>query len=597
MGVGCRRKPPVLFISNEEPKSVRLARDTCIYCAMNRCFRYKCFLFALLVMPAHLTAQLRTPLSETSEPFAIRSGSSFTASGGSIRGNSAAVRSIASDIREAQALILRNHFETGQTKLESITKSALAGMLHTLDPHSNYHDAAEWKELLEDQNSGYTGIGATIGEFSNGRTSDTYVLSVMPNSPAAIARLRFGDKIVSVNGVKTVDLGLSSVRDMLRGASGTAVKLGLERAATGKIDYVETSRAVVTQPSIPDAFLIRPGVGYIDLTEGFNYTTTEEFDRAMRELKRQGMRSLILDLRWNGGGILDQAVKIAEKFLPAGTQILTQRGRSPLDTRIHTSAAAAAETMPLVVLVNSRTASASEIVAGAFQDHDRALIVGEKTYGKGLVQTVIDLPGGSGLTLTTGRYLTPSGRSIQRDYSSVDLYDYYNNKTPSSSTGKAYFEARTITDRRVYGGDGIHPDEEVKARTLSDVQAALLDPIFYFAREIAAGPGLRHARMAEPGLFGENPGRKGAGVSDDLLAAFADSDIAQEPSITRHAVEQQAEFIRSRLAYYLVMASSGPLASNRVLTAGDPQVKRAIEALPGALQLAQLAENARGSSK
>jgi carboxyl-terminal processing protease len=418
---------------------------------------------------------------------------------------------------------------------------------------------------------------------------------VATGSAAARAKVRFGDRIISVDGRDISGLGLTAVRDLLRGDTGSMLKLKIERAASGKIDSLDLQRNIIGQPSIPDAYILRPGIGYVDMTEGFNYTTSDEFDRALRDLKRQGMQSLVLDLRWNGGGILQQAVKIAERFLPAGTQILSQRGRSPADTRVYTSANSTAEKMPLVVLVNRGTASASEIVAGALQDDDRALIVGEKTYGKGLVQTVIDLPGGSGLTLTTGRYLTPSGRSIQRDYSTVDLYDYYNQKTPSSGVGKAYFEARTITNRKVFGGDGIHPDEEIRARELTNAQAGLLDPIFYFARELVNADADGHnAIEGSAGLFEKRSAGNTITVSDGLLASFTNSLLGKPHN--RHSRETllaEASFIRTRIQYFLEMAFNGPAAANRILMNADPQVAHANGALRRAAVLSNLAREAR----
>jgi carboxyl-terminal processing protease len=273
------------------------------------------------------------------------------------------------------------------------------------------------------------------------------------------------------------------------------MRLTVERASNNRVETVEMRRGRVPQPSIPDAYILRPGIGYIDLSEGFNYTTYTELDTAVQDLKRSGMRSLILDLRGNGGGIVNQAVKVAERFLPSGTLILTQQGRARIDNRTWRSANPRAETMPLVVLVDENTASASEIVAGAFQDDDRALIVGDKTFGKGLVQGVIDLPGGTGLTLTAARYLTPSGRSIQRDYSKIDLYDYFNHKTPAADIDNPYFEARTATNRPVFGGDGIEPDEVIKSDTLSNVQVGLLDTIFAFSREAVKRTGSRARRV------------------------------------------------------------------------------------------------------
>ena len=562
-----------------------------------RCLHYFTLLFLLSTAVYSAAAQVKAPLTPAAEPFLIGTGSTFTASGGTKKVSNTAVRSIANDIREAERIILANHFDAEGTKPGKITKSALEAMLHSLDPHSNYHDPVEWKELLDEQNSGYTGIGATIGEFDSGSGPETHVLSAAPRSAAAKARLRFGDRIISIGGRGISGIGLAAVRDLLRGDAGTTLEIVVERSASLKTETLVLQRTVISQPSIPAAFILQPGVGYIDLTEGFNYSTSDEFDRAMRDLKRQGMKSLILDLRWNGGGILEQAVKIAEKFLPAGTQILSQRGRFAGDTRSYYSANAAPETMPLVVLVNSRTASASEIVAGAFQDCDRALIVGEKSYGKGLVQTVINLPGGAGLTLTTGRYLTPAGRSIQRDYSSVDLYDYYNQTARSSGIDKAYYEARTVTDRPVYGGDGIKPDDETQPHKMSALQASLIDPIFNFSKELTNGRIVGQESHRDPQKAQKNKILSdSAADTEDLLSWFLEYLSSQTRyRLRKNDILSETKFIRSQLRYYLVMASHGTVAANHVLTETDPQVAHAIETLPRAAQLSRLAARFRSS--
>ncbi len=559
-------------------------------------------IFPIVVLAAALqiTAQLRSPLLEPSDPFKIKPGSTFSASGGAggPRSNPSTTRRITDDLREAQAIVLGNHIGANNLDPASTAKSALTQMLHTLDPHSNFHDNNEWKDLLAEQKSGYTGIGATIADYNDGQSNDTYVLAVFPHSPAAVARLQFGDRIIAVNGENTRGLGSSVVRDKIRGEAGTTLRLTIERVSTLRAETIDLKRNSVSQPAISDAYLLKPGVGYVDLTSGFNYTTADEFDRAIRDLKRQGVRSLILDLRDNGGGILEQAVRVAEKFLPAGTKIVTQRGRSPLDNRNWVSRNAAPETMPLVVLVNQNTASASEILAGAFQDDDRAIIMGEKTYGKGLVQTVIDLPGGAGLTLTTARYLTPSGRSIQRDYSSVDLYDYYNKKTPGSAIGRSFFEARTVTNRRVYGGDGIQPDEPLKAEKITAKQAALLDPIFTFARNVINGrvPGNHNRGVGQPSTKGVNA--SDPVVSDSLMSSF-DEFLLSHPRyrFTRKALEGERDYIRLRLSYYLVMATHGAAPADQVLINADPQIVKAVDALPRAAQLIQKAARARLGKK
>ena len=379
-----------------------------------------------------------------------------------------------------------------------MTKSALTGALRSLDPHSSFFDRAEWKDMLDEESSTYTGIGATIANFEESGSINTFILATFPGSPAARAMLRFGDKIIAVDGLKMTGQSSDAVRDKIRGASGTVMRITIERAANEPLGDNRNSPGTGTAAIDSRCLHFTPGIGYIDLSEGFNYTTYTELDTAIQDLKRAGMRSLVLDLRGNGGGIVNQAVKVAERFLPSGTLILTQQGRARIDNRTWRSANPRSETMPLVVLVDENTASASEIVAGAFQDDDRALIVGDKTFGKGLVQGVIDLPGGTGLTLTAARYLTPSGRSIQRDYSKIDLYDYFNHKTPAADIDHPYFEARTATNRPVFGGDGIEPDEVIKSDTLSNVQVGLLDTIFAFSREAVNGGSRARRVIAVP---------------------------------------------------------------------------------------------------
>lgn len=559
-------------------------------------------LIVISVIAGQSFAQMKSPLIQPSEPFSIKRGSTFSASGGSggpqgdAVGSASKTSQITADIREAEDLIGRNYIDGRTVTPAKLTKSALAAMLRTLDPHSNFFDAAEWKDMLDEQKSGYTGIGATIANFDRAGVTDTYILSVFAGSPAARAQLRFGDKVVAINGQKTVGKSSDVVRDMLRGASGTLLRMTVERASTNHNETIDIRRNRVAQPSIPDAYILRPGIGYIDLSEGFNYTTADEFNTAMQDLKRQGMQSLVLDLRGNGGGIVEQAVRVAERFLPAGTEILTQKGRTRIDNRVWRSTNTAAETMPLVVLVDENTASASEIVAGAFQDNDRAMIVGEKTFGKGLVQNVIDLPGNTGLTLTAARYLTPSGRSIQRDYSKMDIYDYFNHKTPAAEIDTPYFEARTVTNRRVFGGDGIQPDEPVKSEELNQAEAAILDPIFIFAREVVNGriAGFEQYRVTDIS-FDRRIVPSDFPVSESLVRAFSDfAKTRQGGNISAAALQGEAAFIKLRLRYNIVMAAYGSVSATQVLTEDNAQVAKGVETLPRAAQLTQLAAKTRG---
>jgi carboxyl-terminal processing protease len=535
------------------------------------------------------------------EPFSISRGKSFSASTAKQKSFAAekqiGAEQITADFTDALEIIRNNHVGGKKVDYNELAKGSFDGMLRSLDPHSNYFDQKEYEALLTDQKSEYFGIGATIVNYEKNRRTETYVISTFPDSPADRAHLRFGDKILKVNGEPVSGLDSALVRDKVRGRIGSLVRLSVERADTKRIEIVEIKRSRVPQPSLPDAYLLRAGVGYVDLSEGFNYTTAEELSAAIKELHAQGMKSLILDLRGNPGGILDQAVKVAENFLPAGSQIVSQRGRFRIDHRSWNSSNKNAETMPLVVLVNEQSASASEIVAGALQDHDRAIVVGEKTFGKGLVQSVINLPYGSGVTLTTARYFTPSGRSIQRDYEHVGFYEYFNYKAGLTDQEKNQTVTRTVTGRKVFGGDGISPDETVKTAELTANEISLLDPIFFFAAEVASGriASFENYKVTTKiNRYGQRIKPSDFPVTDELLAAFK-TFIAQD-SVWKSLLpnlENESRFIKTRLRYNLITAAFGSVSANQVLTEQDAQVAKAIEFLPRAGQLALIASKTK----
>ena len=560
-------------------------------------------LAVLAVSAASVCAQTAPPTVSqlpVLEPFKIARGISFAASVPQTKeiaaNNSVQIKGdvISQDFADALDIIGKNYVNGKRLDYNELTKSSLTAMLRTLDPHSNYFDSTEYEDLLNDQQSEYFGIGATIVNYRKGGVFDTYVTSVFPDSPAFKAGLRFGDKILAVNGKKVTGENSADVRDLVRGKKGTIAKLVVERAATQKAENIEIRRSRVPQPSIPDAYLLRQNIGYIDMSEGFNYTTLEELNVALADLHEQGMKSLILDLRENPGGIVDQAVHVAEKFLPAGSTVVTQRGRLPIDNRVWKSANKAAETVPLVLLVNDGSASASEIVAGAMQDYDRALIIGEKTFGKGLVQSVINLPYGAGLTLTTAKYYTPSGRSIQRDYSNGNIYDYFNHKVSLSEKEKNNLANKTITGRKIFGGDGIAPDETVKNPELTQAQSNLLDPLFFFAAEVASGrvKGFESYRTNGQIQFGRRIRTSDFPVTDELFDAFV-SYLSKDWKQSDANINAQKDFVKSRLRYNLATAAFGSVAANQVLIETDLQVAKAVEALPKAEQLASTARKSQ----
>ena len=408
------------------------------------------------------------------------------------------------DFNEALKMIEEQYVDGKKLNYNDAFKSSIIGMLRSLDPHSNYYDREEFDELKTDQRSEYFGIGASIQNYVRREQADTYITATFDGSPAARAGLRYGDRIVEVDGIAMTGKSSLEVRDKIRGPRGSTVKLTLERAADKRIENVDIIRDAVAQPSIPDAYMLKPGVGYIDMTRGFNYTTTDELLDALDRLHAKGMTSLVLDLRNNPGGFLDQAIHVAEVFLRSGQRILTQKGRNGYRDNVYESRNNSPDMTPLVILINENTASASEIVAGAMQDHDRALIVGQTSFGKGLVQSIIPLEYGAGLTLTSAKYYTPSGRLIQRDYSNGGFYDYYTHgggvaRDPKAAPAKpAGPETKTDTGRAVYGGGGISPDESVNPRTVNFAQRRLLSPAFAFARELVNGriKGFETSRIA-----------------------------------------------------------------------------------------------------
>lgn len=527
------------------------------------------------------------------EPFKLERGVSFSAARAHSNGRPAeniqkiGREKIVGDFIEALEIIRRNYVGGNRANYEALTRSSVASMLRTLDPHSNYYNTAQYQDLLNDQHSEYIGIGCSIANYEKNGKTETYLTSTYPASTASRAGLRFGDRIVAVNNEKMSGRSALEVREKIRGERGTTVRLTIERASDGKIETLEIRRNVVPQPSIPDAYLLRPGIGYIDLSVGFNYTTSDEIEVALEELHKQGLSSLILDLRDNTGGLVDQAVKVAGKFLQPGQIVVTQQGKSAIDSRIWRASSVKTENVTLVVLVNGNTASASEIVAGALQDYDRALIVGEKTFGKGLVQSIFDLPYKSGLTLTTAKYYTPSGRSIQRDYSKIGNYDYFQQKIRFDAEQVKSVASRTTGGRTVYGGNGINPDEIIKNQTLTAAQITLLDPIFFFTREIANGriKGLESYKINRPIRYGQRVRQSDFPSSENLLNSFKVYLNEQNKASLFNQTEIEKTFIVKQIKFDLATALFGGTTANQVLIENDLQVAKAVNLLPRAQNL------------
>jgi carboxyl-terminal processing protease len=531
--------------------------------------------FLMLAFAAPILPQIKSlsPTENDAAQYFIKPGSSFTASGGGSPSTAAEDRKrVVTDLAEALGVIRSQYF--AKSNPEDLVKSSIEGSLKTLDPHSSYFDRKEFAEFIADQESEYSGIGVTIASFRDGKDVATFVLSTAANSPARQAGLEFGDKIVYVNGTDVRGLDSDIVRDVIRGSNASSLLISVEKNITRTVKQIRLRRKVLEQLSIPDYFLLQRGVGYVAMTDGFNFDTAKELSNSLIKLKAQGMKSLILDLRGNPGGLLEQAVAVAQQFLPAGTVIVSQRGRRAYDNRIWRSKNPFPDGMPLIVLVDRDTASASEIVAGALQDHDRALIVGERTFGKGLVQNVIDLPSGGALTLTGARYFTPSGRCIQRDYSMMSSYDYYNSRT-APVTSNATGPSKTDHNRSVFAGNGIDPDETISGKPFLNGERELIDQVFSFSREYAR----RINGKPRPIKFAA--GAEGSAIRAGILQDFGNFLKASEST----GVKQDLANIADQIEYYVGLASAVD-HPNRTLITSDPVVVKAIQQLPKAQEMA-----------
>ncbi len=504
---------------------------------------------------------------------------------------------VRSDYAEAVNIVTDNY--AGKVEFEKATEDSVQGMLYTLDPHSSFFTRAEFQKLNEDQSSRFYGIGVSILQHRDG----VFVQSIVEGTPAARAGLRYGDKFLEVDGKDATSWTSSEVSKNVRGERGVSVKVKIERPGSKEPLEFNITRDGVPYPSIRNSFMIRDGIGYIALVGGFQETTDDELGQAIKQLKNQGMKQLVLDLRGNPGGLLPQAINVSSRFITSGEPILSVRGRSRYaKAEDYRSTGNETQDFPLVLVINGGTASASEIVAGAIQDHGRGLIVGETSFGKGLVQRVFQLPGGTGLTLTTARYYTPFGRSLQRDYSNGSIYDYYTKHAAETEDAKGAATptptpsgapVKTAGGRIFYGGGGIAPDIEAKPLTFSPLRGRIAEAAFYFTRQLANGQiaGLENMRV-ERQQFDHVLRQTDFAVTDKVLEAFR-SFLAKDQAngLRPENINGEIEFAKNRLREEIVTAAYSSETGQQVLLDVDPQVLKAIEVLPDSKKLAESVKN------
>ncbi len=463
--------------------------------------------------------------------------------------------------------------------------ASVDGMLRSLDPHTSFLEPKEYSDMQDRQKGTFYGLGILVTK----RNDQVTVITPLEGTPAARLGIRAGDVISEVEGVATDDLALDEVVKRLKGPKGTTVNITIKRVGMKEPIPLSITRAAIPTNSISNVLMIRPGVGYVRIKD-FTSTTVRELDDAITKLKGEGMQKLVLDLRMNPGGLLDAAVGVSDHFLEKGQMVVYTKGRTPDSAQEYLAPGKHVKyDQPLVVLVNRGSASASEIVAGAVQDHDRGLVVGETSWGKGLVQSVYTLQYGAGLALTTSKYFTPAGRNIQRDYTS--MYDYYmadeaENGPEVPLAQREQF--KTDTGRVVYGGGGITPDVLVKQPKLERTTQILevRSGIFNYAVEYAAKhPDLTTDVKVTPAMI------------EELVQHASQNDVAPEADI-RAALQKDVDrkFIERSLKAEIVAAKFGFDASYPFRLEGDAQVEKALELFPDAQKLATMAAAVRGGS-
>jgi len=480
---------------------------------------------------------------------------------------------ISSDVQnftKAYAAIEQN-FADPVNADKALYKGAIPGMLQTLDPHSNFFDPKEYQALRDDQRGRYYGVGMLVGT----RGGKTVVMAPFPGNPAYKAGLRPGDVITMVNEKPTDNLSTTEIADLLKGPRGTQVKIIVMREGNTEPLTFTVTRDEVKRPSVQEAVWLKPGIAYLRILS-FGENTSREMEDNLKRLGESNIKGLVLDLRGNPGGLLNEGVAVADHFLQKGQTVVSYRGRTSAEKALTARSGNKGRDYPIVVLVSKSSASAAEIVSGALQDHDRAWILGENTFGKGLVQTVYPLSENTGLALTTAHYYTPSGRLIQRDYSHRSFYDYYVHRDENARNPQDV--KMTDSGRTVYGGGGITPDEKYQEPKLDALQVELIrkSATFNFTRSYF---GTHDTNLPKSWMPDET-----------TLNEFHEYLLKQKYNFTEAAFTQDRDWIKRQLAIDMYVTAFNKDESDRVSAQTDPEVERAMDSLPKARALLETAK-------
>jgi len=479
------------------------------------------------------------------------------------------------DFTRVLAIVEQNYAEPVDVE-RAIENGAIPGMLRVLDPHSGFYDARQFALLREDQRGKYYGVGMTVAP----RDGHTAVLAPFFGSPAYKAGIRPGDIILKVDGKSADGLSTVEVADLLKGPKGTVVRITIAREGFEQSLNFTVVRDEIPRHGVDNPMLLRPGIGYIRVAS-FNETTDRELAEALQKLNASSLQGLVLDLRNNPGGLLNEGVAVADMFLEKNQLIVSHRGRSSPERRYFAVHGNRGVEVPLVILINGQSASASEIVAGAVQDHDRGLIVGETSFGKGLVQNLYQLSENTGLAMTTAKWYTPSGRLIQRDYKSVSLYDYQFNRGKSQQPTEIKL---TDSGRQVYGGGGITPDVIVATPKLDRFQLLLLRRDVFYPFEMGVGGFTRHYLALKPTVA------KDFAPDQNALAEFRRYLSSQGIRYTEADIQEHQGWIQRKIKREVFLSEFGQAESYKVEIDDDGQVQKAIALIPEARALYQNAK-------